>query len=297
MSRPLLPLAATALLATACFPAKAPIETSFFDGAEDTRTLMVMLPGFGARHTAFEKKGIIDAAREAGLESDIIAVDLTYGYYISNSYDERLRESVFDVYRDQYDHIWVLGISMGGMGTLLTTQAFYEDIDGAILLSPFLGRRKTMRALQEVGIEAWEAPETDRLWDEELWAWMQDWEARDWNAPPLYLGHGDADLGMRNLKWMADQLPEGRHEITAGGHTWTVWAELTRTFVQDHLLQMAAFGGAEADAPEAAVAEADAPEGEDMDTDAAVDEAAGASPEAEAVDGAGDTMAPTDDAE
>lgn len=247
-------LVALTLAATAgCFPAKAPMKTALYEGSDDSRTLLVMLPGFGARYTAFEKKGILDVARDAGLTNDILTVDMTYGYYISNRYDERLQEDVFDKVRDDYDDIWVLGISMGGLGTLLTTKAFSEDVDGAILLSPFLGRRKTMRAIQAQGIDGWQPPADDPKWDESLWGWMKGWEDREWSGPPLLLGHGDRDLGMRNLNWMASQLPDGRVEVQPGGHAWTTWAALTRVMVRDHLLELPAFGGtptAAAQAPE-----------------------------------------------
>ncbi len=234
----------TPLLATVgCFPAKAPLKTTMHEGADDTRTLVVMLPGFGAHDTTLDKNGVIPAAREAGLEADILAADLTYGYYISETWEDRMREDVFDVYASQYDHIWVMGISMGGMGSLLTAKTFAEHVDGVVLFSPFLGRKKTLRAIQEQGLERWVAPLEDPMWDEALWTHMQQWNRRGFSQPPLFLGHGDKDLGMRNLEWMQGLLPEDRVEVTAGGHTWPVWSELMGVFVRDHLVgRWEAFG-------------------------------------------------------
>lgn len=261
----LIPALLSASLA-GCFPAKAPMKTSFFEGADDTRTLMVMLPGFGAHDTTFDKRGVIDAAREAGLEADIVSADLTYGYYISERWEDRMREDVFDVYADRYDHIWLMGISMGGMGALLTTRAFHDQIDGVVILSPFLGRRKTLRALQRDTLKDWSAPTEAPLWDEMLWTWMKEWARRDWAQPPLYLGHGDSDLGMKNLTWMASLLPEERVEVVPGGHTWPVWGELASIILRDHILgRYPGFGG-EADEDPAPETEEPAPEAEPSDS-------------------------------
>lgn len=217
-------LATLLLFAAACFPAKTPLQTSFHDGARDD-VLVVLMPGFGAHDRTFAKQGIVQAARDAGVDADMLAVDATYGYYVRGQLETRLAEDVIPLAR-KYDHVWVLGISMGGLGALLTAKDFPDVVDGVVALSPYLGRGKTQRAVREASSLGAYTPPADPAWDEELWGWMTQLETAPDALPPILLGHGDRDLGPDNLEYFGDQLPNDRVWVVPGGHTWKTWRVL-----------------------------------------------------------------------
>lgn len=229
----------TLLLGTACFPVHTPIHTTRFDGTRHD-TVVVLLPGFAAHDTTFAKKGVVDALRRGGVEADLVAVDATFGYYTKDALIERLREDVWPLTRS-YDHVWVLGISMGGLGTLLTARAFADDVEGIVLLSPYLGRGKTLRDVQDGPLRAY-TPPTDPTWDEALWGYYTRLDGHADSLPVVLLGHGDKDLGTGNLDWLAGYLPADHVRVVPGGHTWTTWTTLAEGFGRDVLPRYDAFG-------------------------------------------------------
>jgi pimeloyl-ACP methyl ester carboxylesterase len=222
----------------ACMPAKSPVRMSFHDGADD-RTAVLFLPGFAASDRTIARKGVIDAMRDAGLQADVITVDARVGYYARGTLAERLEADVMPLVRAKYDHIWVMGISMGGYGTLWTADAFEDDVEGIVLFSPFLGRGRVLRSVEASGLQAWTPPE-DPKWDDDTWAWLQRVDAGGWNAPVVYFGRGSKEDGSAN-QMFASLLPEGRVRIAEGGHQWKVWRELAAEFVREDLLQHEAF--------------------------------------------------------
>jgi alpha-beta hydrolase superfamily lysophospholipase len=55
-----------------------------------------------------------------------------------------------------YRRLWLLGISVGGMGALLYTAARFASVDGLVLLAPFLGTPGTLAEVSAAGgITAW----------------------------------------------------------------------------------------------------------------------------------------------
>lgn len=219
-------------LSAACFPARSPMPLERYS-APQTDTLLVLLPGFAAYDHTFEKKGLIQAAREAGFEGDIVAPNATFGYYRTRSLLPELESAVFADARDKYEHIWVLGISMGGLGTLLAVEEFREDIDGVILLSPFLGRKRVTNAVRDAGgLAGWSVPEEDPTFDEEVWGWLDDASERQWQQPEVFLGYASNDLGVKNQELLASQMGHERSKMVPGGHTWPVWKELLHHFVK-----------------------------------------------------------------
>src|SRR5215469_11550864 len=113
---------ATPLLATACsliFPAPAPMRTLRRPAAagRPSRCLVVFLPGMGDHETDFVEHGFLDAMSARGMAVDAIAADATFGYYLNRTVVSRLHDDVLQPAREAgYRQIWLVGISMGGMG-------------------------------------------------------------------------------------------------------------------------------------------------------------------------------------
>jgi pimeloyl-ACP methyl ester carboxylesterase len=138
-------------LATAWYYAKA---------AEQGQRLFIFLPGRRDRASDFVRHGFVAMAqcRVPGL--DCVAVDATICYYFDGSIADRLhREIVRPARTLPYHEIWLVGVSMGGLGAFFHERMHPGEITGFILLAPFVGEdRKLFKEIDAAGgAEAWAA--------------------------------------------------------------------------------------------------------------------------------------------
>ena len=229
-------------LLCACFKVQDTMPTSAHllaeSEAERAPVLLVLLPGAGDRVGTFDKHGIIEATRAAGLEVDLLEVDAHVGYYYGDrALLERMGEDVIAPNRDRYDQIWVVGISLGGLGALLTALTYPDDVDGLVLLSPYLGKRAALREISEAGgIPAWEPPaKTDaeastETWTLDIWR-MLDEVSQGERELELYLYYGDHDVGVPALDMLAAGLPSDHSAKVPGRHSWSTWSRAWDVFL------------------------------------------------------------------
>ena len=77
-----------------------------------------MLPGRGDRGEVFVREGFEKAGQRLGF--DTIMVDAHFGYYMKRSLIPALDEDIIQPALEAgYENIWLLGVSMGGFGSLL----------------------------------------------------------------------------------------------------------------------------------------------------------------------------------
>lgn len=215
-----------AILLSGCLgmaPTEVPLPSiATADVAAPHDTVVIMLPGRGDRADTFIVEGFDAAGERWGF--DTIATDAHFGYYMKRSLLPRLHEDiVLPAHEAGYDKVWLLGISMGGFGSLLYASEHPELVDGVILLAPFLG---DSNSLEEVaasgGLMSWDA-ESSQLEDYEIriWKWIRDTET------PIILGYGEAD-GMADgyQRVLADVLDSSSVYTLDGGHKWTTWKPL-----------------------------------------------------------------------
>jgi pimeloyl-ACP methyl ester carboxylesterase len=134
-----------------------------FEGRGKAKCLVVFLPGVGDIATDFEDKGFVDAVRGRGLSVDLISAQATLSYYAKGTMVERLGEDVFaDARRKRYRQTWLIGLSMGGLGTLLYSHDHPTEITGVLALAPFMGGpRWRRRSAQKAG---WRRGRRPRRW-------------------------------------------------------------------------------------------------------------------------------------
>src|SRR6266446_145960 len=107
------PASAAALFASCWWiprPAVAPLRTVSLPGAGTAAgDLLVFLPGRGDRPEDFERRGLLAAARAAGVEADVVAVDAHLAYYYKRTIADRLWEDVIVHARGRgYARIWLV---------------------------------------------------------------------------------------------------------------------------------------------------------------------------------------------
>ncbi len=219
-------------------PTPAPIRTIRYPGAGRPRTLVVLLPGRWDLPQDFGRYRFPEIAARAGAQVDMVAVDAHLGYYYKNLIVDRLRQDVIGPARRRYDRIWLAGISIGGTGSLLYASQHPEDVDGVVVLAPFLGDDKVTGEVAAAGrLATWQAPEplAPDDFQRRLWVWLQGY-TRGPARFPLYLGWGEKDSFARANGLLAKELPRERVYTAPGGHDWKAWTALWERFVRSGAL-------------------------------------------------------------
>ncbi len=203
------------------------------------KCLVVFLPGAGDSADDFTRYGFVEALRQRGLSVDIVAANATLGYYARGLTVERLHADVIAPARARgYQQTWLIGMSMGGMGTLLYSHEHPDEVTGVLALAPYLGERSIADEIAAAGgLATWHAPQkvpiSAETYQRELWRWLQAVTAGQEPGPKLYLGWGTEDrLGVA-AALVAARLPEQHTFTVPGGHKWTSWKKVLDAFLGD----------------------------------------------------------------
>ena len=195
-----------------------------------------MLRGIWGGERIFAAEGLVDEVFARGLPFDVVAPAANFSYYRTETLPQRLEQDIIAPARaNGYREIWLVGTSMGGLGALMYLAEHSRNVDGVILLGPFLGWGGVVEEIDAAGgIAAWQpGPVTTADWDRYLWAWIKDYVARPDPFPPLYLGYGRDDFLFAEQRALARLLPPGHSLLVPGGHDYAtlrvLWkAELER---------------------------------------------------------------------
>jgi pimeloyl-ACP methyl ester carboxylesterase len=230
---------------SACMPAtRIPIDTILYNNgaAQGSHMLFVYLPGRGDDMTAFQDNGLIDAVRKHGLDVDVIAVNAHMGYYMNGTAFTRIREDVIGPARAKgYERIWLIGNSLGGYGSLSYARQYPDDIEGIVLLGPFLGNQALIDEISRAGLLNWRPvtikKDTEDEWDKQLWLWIKDRveqktfgtggiaciQEKKSCGPKIYMGYGRSDRFADAQEFLASLLPQDHVFAIEGGHRWGTW--------------------------------------------------------------------------
>jgi hypothetical protein len=192
--------------------------------AED-RLLLVMLPGAGIAAEDFVAQGLVAMVQVVSPVVDVIAAKPDQILYLNGTVAPVLEEAVLAPARAEgYRRIWLLGISLGGMGALSCAAAQGRLVEGLILLAPFIGTHGTMAELTRAGgFTGWRAEESAATPPErKILTWLQ---ARLAGAPgpALWLGHASQDRFAAGHRLLAAALPEQCAVLVEGKHDWEAW--------------------------------------------------------------------------
>lgn len=225
------------------FPARMPtgIVKNKLDVIEDTmackasvNTLLVLLPGAYDTPGDFVKHGFVSALRARNIAADIVIADTHVAYYTAELVVERLHQDIILPAREKgYAQIWLIGISLGGYGSMLYARRHASDIDGLFLMAPFLGNRTLLAEIAKVGLSDWQVGEVASSdYDRQLWAWIKGYSSKDQSARPvLYIAYGTEDRFAGSNRTLAKVLPQNQVMTTDGGHDWLPWLRLWIEFL------------------------------------------------------------------
>jgi pimeloyl-ACP methyl ester carboxylesterase len=182
-------------------------------------TLLVMLPGAEMSAEDFHTNGFLDADGPV----DRIAVETGMDCYLDETSVQQLHEAVILPAQARGPvRIWLLGISLGGLGALLYAQAHPDRIAGILLLAPFIGSRGLIAEVERAGgLRHWRT--TDRTTSERR---LLIWLGSGVGLPDMHLAYGQDDRFAAAHRLLADLLPAERVVTGSGGHDWPTWCRL-----------------------------------------------------------------------
>lgn len=231
-----------ALALAGCLPAidaRAPVPQALVPAASPPTRLVVVLPGRGDDVQALRESGIAPAIQSAWPDADVVLTGLGFAYYMQGRAPQRLHDEVIVPARARgYREVWLIGASMGGMGTLMYDRAYPGDADGLVLLAPYLGDRSLVKDIRTRGLRQWDAgpvpAEVDAgNYQRELWRHLQGWQADPARTRSVWLGYGAEDRLADAMPPLAGLLPADHVVVAEGGHAWKVWSPLARRMLTD----------------------------------------------------------------
>lgn len=209
----------------------APIPTALVPAAtEPASRLVVILPGRSDDLEKLRRSGVVQAVQSAWPDADVALAELTLDYYRNGDAPQLLRSQVIEPARRRgYREIWLAGASLGGMGTLMYDQAYPGEMDGLVLLAPYLGERPLLEEIEQAGgVAVWDAgpvqPVSRLSWQRELWRHIQAWSQDSSAARRVWLAYGDGDRLQPTMPLLVSALPAEQVLVREGGHSWSVWS-------------------------------------------------------------------------
>ena len=187
-----------------------------------------MLPGSYSLPQEFQSEGFVHIARAQHLAVDVLLVEAHVGYYRNRSVVDRLAEDVVGPARARgYRQVWLVGISLGAVGAMLCADAHPEDVDGVVLIAPYLGSESTANKIKMAGgLSRWQLPEvTPGDLDTILWHWLQGQTAVQSTVRklPIFFGYGEQDRFRYSAEVLRAALPASHVFTAPGGHDWPAW--------------------------------------------------------------------------
>ena len=221
----------------------APLQTLYFRNNEYSpqKNMIIFLRGYSGSSEDFASEGFVDDIRTRNLPYDMAAPNAHPGYYYGETLVPRLRTDVIEPARAQgYQRFWLVGFSMGGLGALMYTLRHPEDIEGILLISPFLGYSGIIHEIEDAGgVRKWKpgSYDPDDDWQRMLWDSLKQIAAGQRSMPvKLYLGYGTGDRFAAAQKLLADILPQDQVITTSGGHNPQTMRKIWLNFLEKDAL-------------------------------------------------------------
>lgn len=237
----LLILAALALPGTGCAPFRtatpAPMPSlEVYRAPQESACTALLLPGTWDYPKHFTRHQFGELVQAEGLPIDLVAVDAHVGYYKNKSVVVRLEQDFVGPLRAKNDRVFLVGTSLGGVGSLIYAAEHAEQIEGMVLLAPYLGDKKVLDEIRAAGGPlAWQPPAEIGKddWQRRVWKYLKAWHAEKGPKPAIYVGYGRNDDFAEGIKMLGELLPPGHIRHLPGGHDWKTWTALWKLFLAD----------------------------------------------------------------
>jgi len=199
---------------------------------EHGQRLFILLPGRRDRASHFARHGFITIAQSRVPNLDCVAVNATIGYYLDGSVADRIQREIIAPSRGQHREIWIVGVSMGGLGAFWHESLYPGQVTGLILLAPFVGDDRKLFAEIDAagGAAAWTATQSASFekrkasYQRDLWRFLGRLPSLADSRPQIWVAYGDRDRLLPGIERLKKVISPTRFLRLPGGHTWDVWA-------------------------------------------------------------------------
>ena len=204
-------------------------------GAPKARCLLVLLPGTGDSIADLVDRGMVAMVRERRIAADVLIADAHFGYYRTRTAVQRIWEDILEPRFADYDEVWLAGVSIGGFGALLCASdievATHAPVTGILAVAPYLGGNGVAdEVLAAGGLRSWQPPATDPSVGQRVFGWLRGYGDPATVRPLLFVGIGENDKLVRQVRAAATILSEANVVEVPGEHAWpaflTIWAQL-----------------------------------------------------------------------
>lgn len=186
---------------------------------------VLLLPGRGDAAEVFEEHGFIAALRKRSIAAEVTVANASIGYYVREKFYERMDTDVLP--HLPKSGLWVGGISLGGLGSVLIAERHPERFAGLVLIAPYLGDDDIIDEIEKAGgLAKWKAPVGETDHQRRVWRYLQHITLKTEGAPKLYLGFGSEDGLNRAHRLLVAVLPKERVFPMPGGHVWEPWTKV-----------------------------------------------------------------------
>ena len=213
------------------------IPASSASATHRAKTLMIFLPGRADAPEVFAKKGLIQTVQRRYPGVDAWVVDAHFAYYTERLLIPRMQQGVLSQARQLgYEQIWLVGVSIGGFGVLLTAAENDRQLTGVILIAPYLGNDRILADLNRAeNLAQWQPPEGLGENDEAfIWPYIQRYRRGEKALPKLYLLYGKDDRFAPANDFLAKQMPAQNVWRRSGKHDWSTWQALWDEWVSNN---------------------------------------------------------------
>ena len=200
-----------------------------YSGMTGKRSLVVLFPTMGGKGSHYETQGFLDEVWERDFEASMEVLDVKPSLYLGSRIVELVKTEVIEPAKAEgYKEIYLIGISLGGHGALLYATTHPEDIDGIVVLAPFISGDLVSEAIEEAGgLDTWEdCPFLGWEYACNVWKSLQVYVSDSENQKKIVLGFGREDKFVDQCRVLADVLLPEQVFTVPGGHDWETWKKL-----------------------------------------------------------------------
>lgn len=198
---------------------------------QPVKRLVIVLPGLGEDMADLERSGIAAAIHRGMPDADIKLTLASVRYYLDGGMPRRVHEQVVVPARQRYAEIWLAGASMGGGGVTAYEREYPGEMNGLILLAPFMGPDHLVEEIRAAGgLSKWDPGPQPAVVDSfeinarEQWRTVQSWNKEPLRNRNVWLTCGTADEQMSPAaELIAQVLPKDHYFKTNGIHDWVAW--------------------------------------------------------------------------
>ena len=203
-----------------------PVDLIWDKTGKKTENLIIFFPGLYDSAEVFKDESFFSIARKEGVSADMVSANVNVYHLVKEMMIERIEKDVFEhAKKSGYKNIWLVGVSLGGLNSLLFNIKHEKDICGIVALAPYVANTPLMEDLRDAKeVENWK-PDSDenKLTLEKrlqyLWVWLKEKSSKN-ELNNLYLGYGKQDRYIDAIKLFENILDKNHVVSVEGGHNW-----------------------------------------------------------------------------